>query len=266
MKKKLLTILMVVFALVFVVSGGLIVKYFVESDTQEKVYDDLAVLMEQAMETTAPTEETVTDPYITVTDPQGNPLKILPEFKELYEKNPDIAGWMTIEGTKLDYPVMYKPESRDYYLRKNFYGEKATHGCLYIQETCEVFPPSDHLVVYGHNMKDGSMFACLKGYLKEDFYAAHPVIQFNTLTERAEYEIFAVFTTTASVGQGFKFHTYVDMPAEETFREFTGTCKALSVYDTGVEPQFGDQFLSLVTCEYTQTNGRLVVVARKITE
>lgn len=265
MKKKLFTALMVVFLLTFVVSGGMIIKYFADSREQAQVYDDLSGLMEQAKENTVPTtEDTAADPYITVTAPDGSSLKILPEFKELYEKNPDIAGWMTIEGTKLDYPVMYKPDSKDFYLRKNFYGKKASHGCLYIQETCEVFPSSDQLVVYGHNMKDGSMFACLKGYLEADFYKAHPVIRFDTLQESGEYEVFSVFTTTASIGKGFKFHTYIDLTSEEVFREFVDTCKEMSVYDTGVAPQFGDQFLSLVTCEYTQTNGRLVVIARKI--
>lgn len=258
MKKKLFNILLVVFALVFLISGGMLIKYFVDSNRQAQVYDDLAGLRQQA---TTPVEDPVT-----VTDPEGNSTDILPEFQVLYEKNPDIAGWMQIEGTKLDYPVMYKPDSKDFYLRKNFYGEKATHGCLYIQETCEVFPASDNLVVFGHNMKDGSMFACLKEYLEQDFYQAHPVIRFDTLTEAGEYEIFSVFTTTASVGKGFKFHTYIDLTSEETFREFVDTCKEMSLYDTGVEPRFGDKFLSLATCEYTQTNGRLVVIARKITE
>ena len=253
MKKTLFTLLAVVFALCFLVCGGLIIKYFVESDAQAQVYNDLATQREQALEEAMES-----------TDPQETPKGRLPEFDALYEENPDIAGWLKIEGTKLDYPVMYKPDSKDYYLRRNFYGEKATAGCLYIQETCEVAPQSDQLVIYGHNMKNGSMFACLKGYLKKDFYEAHPIIQFSTLTERAEYEVFAVFTTTASVGKGFQFHTYIDMPEEETFREFVDTCKELSVYDTGIEPQPGDKFISLVTCEYTQTNGRLVVVARKI--
>lgn len=266
MKKKLFTALLVVFALTFLISGGMLIKYFVDSTAQEKVYDDLAQIMEQSLETTIPTEDAVSDPYFTVTDPQGNQKRILPEFKALYEENPDIAGWMQIEGTKLSYPVMYKPDSQDFYLRKNFYGEKATHGCLYIQETCQVFPTSDNVVIFGHNMKDGSMFACLKDYLEQSFWQAHPVIQFNTLEEKNEYEIFSVFTTTASVGEGFKFHTYIDLTSLDTFREFVDTCKEMSVYDTGVNPQFGDQFISLATCEYSQANGRLVVIARKITE
>ena len=248
MNKKLLTVLIVVFALIFLISGGLLVNYFVESKTQAQVYDDLAAQREQVLET------------ITSEEPVKGRL---PEFDALYAENPDIAGWMKIEGTRLDYPVMYKPDSKDFYLRKDFYGKKATHGCLYIQEDCSLAPPSDQLVIYGHNMRDGSMFACLKGYLKKNFYEEHPVIQFSTLTERAEYEVFAVFATSVTAGEGFPFYRYLDLNDDYTFRSFVDTCKQLSKYDTGIEPQSGDQFITLVTCENTLENGRLVVVARK---
>ncbi len=268
MKNRILNILTVVFALTFVISGFFLVRYYVNSDKQEKVYHELSQLMEQGEESAAPENETEQpqSPYVAVIDPKGNTQMILRQFEALYKKNPDVYGWMRIEGTVVDYPVMYKPEKEEFYLRKNFFGEKATHGCLYIQESCSVEPRSDNLTVYGHNMRDGSMFGCLKNYRKKDFWQAHPVITFNTLKEEARYEIFGVFITTASMGEGFAYHTFVDLPGEETFNAFVDTCKKLSLYDTGIDPQPGDQLLTLSTCNKSMTNGRLVVVARRITQ
>lgn len=267
MKRTILNILTVAFALVFLVSGFLLVRYYVNSNEQEKVYSALSQIMEQEEETVpvdVPAEER--SPYTAVIDREGNTQMILRQFEELYKLNPDVVGWMRIPGTAVDYPVMYKPEKKDFYLRKNYYGEKATHGCLYIQETCSVFPQSDNLIVYGHNMRDGSMFGCLKHYREEGFWKAHPVITFNTLKEEGKYEIFAVFATTASVGKGFKYHYFIDAAHEDAFYDFVNTCKELSFYDTGIDPVFGDKFITLSTCEKTLVNGRLVVVARKITE
>lgn len=262
MKRTILNILIVVFALIFCVSAFLLIRYYVNSNEQEKVYDGLSQLMEEG-QTSKPEGES---PDAAVTDPQGNPKEILKQFVALYEKNPDIAGWMRIEGTAVDYPVMYKPEQKDFYLRKNFYGEKATHGCLYIQETCSVFPQSDNMTIYGHNMRDGSMFGCLKNYRKESFWKAHPTIHFDTLTEEAEYEIFSVFATTSTVGQGFKYHHFIDAEDPQEAWRFIASCKQLSFYETDIHPTPEDQFITLSTCEKTLENGRLVVVARKITK
>ena len=244
------------------------VRYYVNSNKQEQVYDQLSQIMEHEEEATLPGDvpEAALSPYTAVIDPEGNTQMILRQFGQLYKMNPDVVGWMRIPGTVVDYPVMYKPDSEEFYLRKNYYGEKATHGCLYIQETCSVFPQSDNLTVYGHNMRDGSMFGCLKNYRKESFWKKHPVITFNTLTEEAQYEIFAVFATTSSVGKGFKYHYFIDAAGGEDFREFVDTCKKLSFYDTGIDPEPGDRFITLSTCEDTLINGRLVVVARRVTE
>ena len=262
MKSKWLIALIVIFAVLFVTSAVLLIIYFSESDAQATIYDELAEKLEQAKETAA--EEPGEDPYVTVLAPDGSSMKILPEFQTLYEENPDIAGWISIDGTALNYPVVYKPTSKDFYLRKNFYGEKARQGCLYIQETCSISPASDQIVIFGHNMKDGSMFACLKNYLKKEFYDAHKVITFNTLTERASYEIFTVFTASASVDNDYPFYQYINLSSEYTFLDFVAPAMTKSVYDNGVQPQFGDKILTLVTCEYSQENGRLVVMARKI--
>ena len=113
-------------------------------------------------------------------------------------------------------------------------------------------------------MRDGSMFTQLKYYRQADFRNENPYIFFDTLTELHTYEIIAVFVTTASVGEGFSYHSFVDAENEKDFNDFVAKCKKLALYDTGVSAEYGDKLICLSTCEYTRVNGRLVVVAKRI--
>ena len=113
-------------------------------------------------------------------------------------------------------------------------------------------------------MKDGSMFAGLMAYTSREFWENHRYICFDTLTEHHIYEIFAVFTTTASLDKGFAYHDFINAPSQEQFDTFIDTCLSLSLFKTGLVPQYGDKLICLSTCEYSQTNGRLVVIARRI--
>ena len=185
---------------------------------------------------------------------------VLPEYAALFEENPDLVGWLTVEGTKINYPVMQTPDRPDHYLYRNFKQEQSAHGCLYVRESCDVFAPSDNLTVYGHHMRDGTMFAPLDRYRKEDFRDQHPTVRFDTLYERHTYTVFAVFTTT-STEEGFAYHLFETAAEESEFDAFVSTCKALSLYDTGITPRYGDKLLCLSTCEYSRPNGRLVVAA-----
>lgn len=251
MKKWMFYGLIGLFATVFIVCGVFLIQYFAESDKQETIYDELSQIhREDAQE---PTQA-------------QDPVKggMLPEFVRLYEMNEDIIGWIKIPGTVIDYPVMQTPDSPDYYLKRNFKKEDSNHGSLYAYEACDVLDHPDNITVYGHNMKDGSMFSDLKKFQKKSFWQDHKTFEFSTLYESHRYEIFAVFTTTASQGKGFRYHAFVNAYDEGEFNHFVATCKDLSVYDTGITPQFGDKLITLSTCEYTQTNGRLVVVARMI--
>ena len=214
-------------------------------------------------ETQPPTEPPATEP----TEPsEPKPPVILPEYAPLYLKNTDLVGWIQIEDTVINYPVMQTPDEPDFYLKRNFEGKYSDWGCVYAEEFCDVFAPSDNVTIYGHHMKNGSMFGSLKKYRSQSFWEKHPVIQFDTLYEEHTYTIFAVFTTTASVGQGFPYHTFDDAADEADFDEFVVNCKALSLYDTGITPQYGDKLICLSTCEYSQVNGRLVVVAVRDTQ
>ena len=139
---------------------------------------------------------------------------MLPEYAALYERNPDIVGWMKIEGTVINYPVMQTPDSPDYYLKKNFNKETSSRGCLYVREQCDVNMPSDNITIYGHNMRDGSMFHPLNNFISESYWQKNNLITFDTLYEHRTYKIFAVFKTTASVGKGFSYHLFVDAASD----------------------------------------------------
>ena len=255
-------------------------SYFFRSQEQAAEYEDLAAMVDALRETaeTVPSSSEQQDPALT-DGLEGQVLPALPpvklqdirdsndillEYAPLYEMNPDMAGWLTIEGTRINYPVMHTPGRPDYYLHRAFGGEYNYWGCIYAREECDLETPSDNVTIYGHNMKDGSMFAGLNNYTSRDFWANHRYIRFDTLREHHTYEIFAVFTTTASQGQGFEYHNFINAADEMSFDTFIAQCLSLSLYGTDIVPKYGDKIICLSTCEYTQTNGRLVVAAVRI--
>ena len=136
-------------------------------------------------------------------------------------------------------------------------------GTPYVQENCNI-AESDNVVIYGHHIKGGKMFGALEDYKSKSFYEEHKTIQFDTLTEQAEYEIVAVFKTVAYSSEGFRYYDFVDAENEEEFNSYVGKCKELALYDTGVTAEYGDRLITLSTCEYSAQNGRLVVVAKKV--
>ena len=177
-----------------------------------------------------------------------------------------MVGWLQIEGTKINYPVMQtSQDNANFYLYKDFEKKDSVRGSIYAAEICDVFEPSDNITLFGHNMKDGSMFAYLGNYYEKSTWENNPMIFFDTLTESHVYKIFAVFKTSGTDNVGFAYHLMADAKDEAEFNEFVATCKQLSFYDTGITPVYGDKLLCLSTCEYTIDNGRFVVAAVRIT-
>lgn len=278
MPKLLRSILFVIFAAVFLVSGYLLVDYYLESRQQAQSYDQLAQMVGTAPQRPAPTrpldeslpeEETTALPQQPVlTDvlnkKTGQTVSVLSQYASLFELNPDMVGWLQIPGTQANYPVMQTPEDPEYYLHRDFYEENSKHGCLFTAPEPDVQAPSDNVTIYGHHMRDGSMFADLMKYKDQSFWQTHKYIYFDSLSQMHTYEILAVFLTTASSGKGFAFHRFVDAQDSAAFDSYISSCKALSLYDTGVDAVYGDKLITLSTCEYTQTNGRLVVVAKQV--
>ncbi len=210
----------------------------------------------------AHTEEAPIDPSVpaATTDSDG---AILPQYQALYEENPDLAGWIQIEGTRLNYPVMYTPNDPEFYLYRAFDRSNSSSGTPFIGQGCSLDPRSGNVILYGHNMKDKSMFASLLKYKDKQFWQTHPRIKFDTLFKTGEYEVLSAFYVDVTPQNGhFAFY---DIDTADEQQAFVEKCKQLSLYDTGVSASSEDHFLTLVTCSYHSKNGRFVVVAREKT-
>ena len=271
MKKAIYIAVIVILILTFCVSAFLVGRYVVEGKKQEQLYDNLSEIKNQAQTVTqtAPKETPSTETeqskpgFEVITEPTAEG-GILLDYAELYKMNPDLVGWIQIEGTKIDYPVMQTPEYPDYYLYRDFDRQASVRGSIYVREECDVDKPSDNETIYGHHMADGSMFAALNAYTDKSAWDYNSLIFFDTLKERHVYQIFSVFKTSANIGEGFSYHQFVDAEDEADFDDFVSTCKKLAFYDTGITPKYGDKIICLSTCEYTLNNGRLVVAAVRI--
>ena len=269
MKKVVYSLTMILLVLVFGVSAWFVGNYIIESREQARKREEAAALKNSLKDTVAQTDATPdeSEPEATfgaleIRDENG----MLIEYGKLKAENyPDLVGWIRIDGTKVDYPVMQTPDRPNYYLKRDADGNPSDWGAIYIREECDVFKPSDNLTIYGHTMKDGSMFAPLHDYVNEFTWQNNPLIFFDTLYEYRVYKIFAVFATSANIGEGFTYHNMIEAADKADFDNFIATCKRLSYYDTGITPEYGDKVICLSTCEYTTgDNGRLVVAAVRI--
>lgn len=288
-RKILYYSLLCFFSAVFLFSAIYLISYFVQSKQAANQYDDLASQLEQ-LRATAPTRPVPTVPPTAATDPStgetivpvptepadptepttptqptepGEPT-ILPEYLPFYHMNNDMVGWITIPDSKVNYPVLQTPDRPDYYLKRNFYKQGSDWGAIYAREVCDINKPSDNITLYGHHMKDGSMFASLNKYWDWNYWNDHQTFIFDTLYERHTYQIFAVFKTSANEGQGYPYHRFTDAADEAEFNDFVSNVKKLSFFNTGITPKYGDKLITLSTCEYTLSNGRFVVCAIRI--
>lgn len=258
--------LLFLFACVFLCSAGYLAVYSLRSRASTEAFDALsrevnALRSSSPSDSPDPTPESPADRF--PGDSRGE-QGILAQYAPLYARNNHMAGWLSIDGTDLSYPVMHTPELPDYYLHRDFSGSPSNWGCIYAQEECDLLTPSDNVILYGHHMKDGTMFGSLDDYACDAYRESHPFIRFDTLTEQHVYEVFAVFTTTATTGEGFAYYDFINAGSEADFDAFISSCLALSLYDTGIVPVWGDKILCLSTCEYSRPNGRFVVAAVRI--
>lgn len=274
-RRVLWLILVLIFAAVFIFSAVYFIRYWYESHQRDKEYENMAGIVEsiQADQATKPTEAPVTKPPVQ-TYPGGLPINppteptvqtILPEYQPFFDQNPDLVGWIKVEDTKINYPVLQSmPDNKDYYIDHDFYHRPRGAGAIYVRETCDVFEPSDNVTIYGHHMKDMSMFAGLDYYWDKSWWEDHQYFTFDTIFEHHTYQVIAIFRTSANPGEGFSYHQFENAANEQEFNVFIDTVKTLAAYETGVTAEYGDKMLCLSTCEYSMDNGRLVVVAKRV--
>ena len=189
-------------------------------------------------------------------------VPMLDKYIPVYEMNPDLFGWIYIDGTVVDYPVMHSPDEPEQYLRKNLKGEFSLSGVPFMAADC--YEDCGNYILYGHNMKNRSMFHTMMSYADETFWKEHPTIGFDTLYQTGEYMVYAAFYSKAYYVEEedvFRVYDYTELIDEAIFYEFTEQAESASLYDTGVEVEYGDTFITLITCSYHTDNGRFVVIA-----
>lgn len=242
--KKILYIIIITLLIGFIlVSSYNIFKELQGNRKQEKVFEELIEIVEQ--------------------NDNEKVKRQKRNLEQLYDINNDFIGWIDIKDTNISYPVMQTKNNTNYYLKRDFYKKYSSYGTPYMSEQCDIYK-SDNLVIYGHHMKNNEMFGALEKYKKKEFYNDHKMITFETLKENTTYEIFAVFKTVAYSNKGFRYYEYTKFQNEKDYNNFINKCKELSFYETNKIPKYGDKLLTLSTCEYSNKNGRLVVLAYKI--
>lgn len=204
--------------------------------------------------------------HYTTDEGQSTPPPVLDEYKNLLNKNKRLIGWVKIDDTNIDYPVMQTTDN-EYYLDHNLNQEYDKNGSIFMDKDCDVLKPSTNFILYGHHMKSGQMFGSLSRYSDQSYYEKHPYIQFDTIYEKGLYEIMYVFRSRVYSEDEivFKYYQFIDAQSEQEFDSYMNDMAEMSLYDTGVTASFGDQLLTLSTCDYQEKNGRFVVVAKKVT-
>lgn len=248
MKNFLWSLFIGLFGIAALTSIAFLLMYAAQSKQQAHLYSDLAAVRAQDVQQKIASQSSVQ-----------------PTSRNLYLENSDMVGWILIEGTSIDYPVMQTPADPNYYLKHDFEKNYTDYGCPFMQADCDALAPSDNLIIYGHNMKDGSMFADLAKYRSNDFWQSHKTVWFDTALGSCAYEIFAVIHTTvqADDADAFPFYRFADAATPEDFTSYVSVCKARALYDTGIFAEYGDKLLTLSTCDNITDDGRLLVIAKQ---
>lgn len=229
----------------------------------DSTYQALSALKEKPMVQQYPSASQ-SGPQFTLDEAQ-EPREVLEEYKNLLNKNKKLIGWVKIDDTNIDYPVMQTVDN-EYYLNHNLNQEYDKNGSIFMDKDCDVLKPSTNFIIYGHHMKNGQMFGGLDRYASKEYYEKHPYIQFDTIYDKGTWEVMYVFRSRVYSEEEivFKYYQFIDANSEQEFDSNMREMASMSLYDTGVTASYGDQLLTLSTCDYQEKNGRFVVVAKKI--
>lgn len=250
MKKPALMVLLS-FSVLFLIAAWMIVK---ELRSQKEDINNFKQLSELIT-----VDPTVPDETYPPSQPQASepasPASPVRDLTPLFQRNEDCAGWLTVAGTSVDYPVMHTPEDPQRYLHKNFDREYSAAGVPFIDGSCTL--ECDNLVLYGHNMKNGTMFADITNYRKEDYGTAHPTVELETAQGIQRFSLFAVVQARNDDSWYF-FHTAAN---EAEFLARVAEIQSRALYHTGLQPVYGKQLITLSTCYDTGSTDRIFIIA-----
>lgn len=258
--RKILTCFIV---LVCIFSFGYLLIYDYFDNRTSKVYDEWAEIKDESL--TQSINNQNQEVTINYTSNEKLDREVLDEYKILLNKNKKLIGWLKIDDTNIDYPVMQTSDN-EYYLDHNMNQEYDKNGTIFMDYGCDVVNGCTNIILYGHHMRNGQMFGYLDKYEKEDYYKEHKKVKFDTIYEKGTYQVMYVFRSKVYSEEEivFKYYQFINANSETEFNSYMREMAEMSFYDTGVTASFGDKLLTLSTCDYQETNGRFVVVCKKI--
>lgn len=243
-------IMLIICLIIFFGSASVLLDYYINGAREQNALEGLGDMKNAAQ------------------DLETDKGTVIGEYAELYKANNDIVGWITVDDTKIDYPVMQTQHDPEYYLYRSFDGENASSGTPFMDTASDIFLPTSNFLIYGHNMKNGTMFHDLLKYESADFYKKHKTFKFDTIYKggQGEYQVIAAAYTKIYPKDStkFKYYQYPAINNKTEFDEYVRGIKALSIYDTGVSAKYGDQLVTLSTCAYHTDEGRFFVVGKRI--
>lgn len=253
MKSKILFVVLLILAAAFIVGMCFLIYRFVNLVSLDN--------RENATESTQPVTEALPTVYET-TEPTYPYARVSTIDDTVSD---DMIAWLKLPNSTIDYPVMQRLQSPDYYLTRDYLGNPSPYGCPYLQANCNLYTPSDNLIIYGRDMPDGTMFAPLNQYKDIEYYKKHKTVTLSYDDKKQEYTVlaFIVLPKTDDDKKAFKFYEFVDAYDPKSFNDFVTKCKSLSLYDTGVTAKYGDKLLTLATTEYNSNNERLILIAKR---
>lgn len=265
MKKRIINILMIICLITAVSCGGYLAYYYYTSNKSESDVSELRNRMKDDVESDTEDTSDKKGPEMVLIDG----VYVQKKFEDLYRSNHDFVGWININDTNVDYPVMYTPndnEGGEHYIHKDFEENYSAAGLPFIDENCDLLLPTDNIIVYGHNMNSGKMFHDILQYDNEEFYNSHKTFTFDSIYGDGVYEVVAMFYSQIYPDESneFKYYQFVNAGDEKEFMDYINNIRKLSVRDTGVDVKYGDKLITLSTCAYHVKDGRFAVVARKL--
>lgn len=268
-------ILFLLFGALFVVSSFVIVRYLIDSEQDKKSLEDLSTTATQAQQaeeieglfglvSLVPKQQTTVYADSDHADSFNTEEVQYTEYAVLYAENSDFVGWLHIDNTNVDCPVVCTPDEPEYYLHRAFDRSESQGGTPFVSKDSTI--DSDFYIIYGHNMKNDTMFRTLDNYAKKAFWEGTPTFSFTTVTEYREYEVFAVLETRVLYQDetGYRYYYQVGDLTEDAYDELVSWFRQNALYDTGITPTYGEQIVVLSTCSYHESNGRFIVAARRI--
>lgn len=243
MKKISKFILIILLVISFIASSYYFISNYMQEQKEQDTFNE--IIEEVTINSDDNTEE---EPKI--------------DLYNLYLSNNDLVGWIEIPGTNINYPVM---QNEEYYLHRDFNKEYSSLGVPFLAEQCDI-NTSDNLIIYGHHIRSGLLFADLDKYKASNYYENRKLVNFYKLegnsTIKETYSIIACFKTTAN-SVGFKYYNFYKAESEAEYNSFVEKCKELSFYNIEDTASYGDRLITLSTCEYSLNNGRMVIVAMR---